>query len=316
MIVFSTGDYQEADWSASAAYFWITLIYNFSYALALYVLALFYFGTHAALAPFRPFLKFLMIKLVIFLSYWQQVLFAILVGTGAIPNREVAAQIQDLIMCIEMAGAAVGMWFAFPYEIYTLSDPVSSWGKNALNALSMRDVVRDSVQSFAPTYQNYVMFTPQGERQVHRVRTFVPVENTPRSNGGRLRGGDIVGDVLGLHPPGWGGAGRVAGSEKTHAYAASPTASPSGLEKRSGGESVTAVTAEEVDRRQGSLMRRVEGVSGGDGGGRSTGPPREMDRVEPMRSHADVEVARGGVETEIELRAGGPRDDPERARLT
>ena len=84
IIVFETGHYHEASWSPSQAYFWITLIYNLSYSVALYALALFYFGAHDALRPFKPLLKFVMIKLVIFLSFWQAVLFSILVRINRI----------------------------------------------------------------------------------------------------------------------------------------------------------------------------------------------------------------------------------------
>lgn len=42
-----------------------------SVSLALYALFLFYFATRELLQPFEPVLKFLTIKAVIFLSFWQ-----------------------------------------------------------------------------------------------------------------------------------------------------------------------------------------------------------------------------------------------------
>jgi hypothetical protein len=51
----------------------VTLVYNASVSLALYALFLFYFATRELLRPFEPVLKFLTIKALIFLSFWQGV---------------------------------------------------------------------------------------------------------------------------------------------------------------------------------------------------------------------------------------------------
>ena len=57
--------------SVNGGYLYITIIYNFSVSLALYALFLFFFATSDLLRPFEPVLKFLTIKSVIFLSFWQ-----------------------------------------------------------------------------------------------------------------------------------------------------------------------------------------------------------------------------------------------------
>ncbi len=54
---------------------------------ALYCLILFYSGTKDELAPIRPLSKFIVVKSVVFLSYWQGVLIAILVATGVIKSK-------------------------------------------------------------------------------------------------------------------------------------------------------------------------------------------------------------------------------------
>ncbi len=60
-------------WSHSVAggYLYVTIVYNVSVSLSLYALFLFYFSTRDLLSPYRPMLKFLMVKSVIFLSFWQ-----------------------------------------------------------------------------------------------------------------------------------------------------------------------------------------------------------------------------------------------------
>lgn len=57
--------------SINGGYLYISIIYNFSVSLALYALFLFFFATSDLLRPYEPVLKFLTIKSVIFLSFWQ-----------------------------------------------------------------------------------------------------------------------------------------------------------------------------------------------------------------------------------------------------
>jgi Organic solute transporter Ostalpha len=47
------------------------VFYNITYSMALYALLLFYLGTHELLAPFNPLIKFILVKSVIFLTFWQ-----------------------------------------------------------------------------------------------------------------------------------------------------------------------------------------------------------------------------------------------------
>ena len=63
--------YHDGDFRPSGGYLYIMLINNFSISLALYGLFLFYFATKSMLKPYSPVLKFLTIKSVIFLTFWQ-----------------------------------------------------------------------------------------------------------------------------------------------------------------------------------------------------------------------------------------------------
>lgn len=165
VVLYATGHYQEGNWSPSGSYLWIQIIYNITYTVALYALLLFYMGTHELLAPFRPLLKFILVKSVIFLTFWQGLFIGIAVGTGAVPSAEEGNNIQNFLLCVEMLPAAICMLFAFPW-----SDFASGSGAlaptNVGHAMSLRDVVADTVHQFAPTYQEYVLYSDGATKKV------------------------------------------------------------------------------------------------------------------------------------------------------
>lgn len=158
LVLYATGNYDEGNWSPSGSYLWITIVYNITYTVALYALLLFYVGTHELLEPFRPLLKFILVKSVIFLTYWQGLLISIMVGAGLIDSAEDGNAVQNFMTCIEMLPAAIFMLFAFPWKEFA-SDSVGL-GRDAVgHAMSLGDVVTDTMHQFAPTYQNYVLYS-------------------------------------------------------------------------------------------------------------------------------------------------------------
>ena len=52
-------------------YLYEVVIYNISITLALYSLVVFYLASEPYLAPFHPLLKFVMVKSIIFVTWWQ-----------------------------------------------------------------------------------------------------------------------------------------------------------------------------------------------------------------------------------------------------
>ena len=66
-----TADIQQPQCLLLCRYLWITVVYNITYTVALYALLLFYMGAHDLLAPYNPLLKFVLVKSVIFMTFWQ-----------------------------------------------------------------------------------------------------------------------------------------------------------------------------------------------------------------------------------------------------
>ncbi|ELK34990.1 Casein kinase I isoform epsilon [Myotis davidii] len=167
------GKYRDGDFDVASGYLYVTIIYNVSVSLALYALFLFYFATRELLSPYSPVLKFFMVKSVIFLSFWQGLLLAILEKCGAIPKIHsarvsvgegtVAAGYQDFIICVEMFFAALALRHAFTYKVYAdkrldaqgRCAPMKSISSSLKETMNPHDIVQDAIHNFSPAYQHY-----------------------------------------------------------------------------------------------------------------------------------------------------------------
>ncbi|XP_038675894.1 transmembrane protein 184A [Scyliorhinus canicula] len=186
------GKYHDGDFDVRSGYLYITIIYNISVSLALYALFLFYFATSELLHAFDPVLKFLTVKSVIFLSFWQGMLLAILEKCGVIPEVQiidghevragtVAAGYQNFIICIEMFFAAIALRYAYPSQVYSEKPettqgntaPMQSISSGLKETMNPNDIVQDAIHNFSPAYQQYAQQSTKDEV-------------TPRHNGHTL----------------------------------------------------------------------------------------------------------------------------------
>lgn len=71
LIFYAKGKYKDGNFSPNQSYLYLTITYTISYTMALYALALFYVACKDLLQPFNPVPKFVIIKSVVFLTYWQ-----------------------------------------------------------------------------------------------------------------------------------------------------------------------------------------------------------------------------------------------------
>nr|XP_045245708.1 transmembrane protein 184A isoform X2 [Macaca fascicularis] len=139
------------------------------------------------LRPFQPVLKFLTIKAVIFLSFWQGLLLAVLERCGVIPEVEtsggnrlgagtLAAGYQNFIICVEMLFASVALRYAFPCHVYAEKEenspappaPMQSISSGLRETVSPQDIVQDAIHNFSPAYQHY---TQQATQEAPRPGT-------------------------------------------------------------------------------------------------------------------------------------------------
>ncbi|VDN55817.1 unnamed protein product [Dracunculus medinensis] len=172
------GKYEDGNWSGDQGYLYITIVYNVSISLALYGLFLFYTATRDLLSPYNPVLKFLTVKSVIFLSFWQGFLLAVLGLTSAIDpvydvkgyeiisRGTVAAGWQNFFICIEMFFAAIALRFAFSVSGYIDTSGINSnidgnpvtlqsISHSLKETMNPKDIMQDAIHNFHPQYQQY-----------------------------------------------------------------------------------------------------------------------------------------------------------------
>ncbi|KAI8941655.1 hypothetical protein NX059_012543 [Plenodomus lindquistii] len=177
IIMKATGTYKEGYIGLTSGYFWSSIIYNVSITICLYALAMFWVCMTDDLQPFRPMPKFLCVKGIIFASYWQGLFLSILVFLGAIPDDKsgyfpdnLAAAIQDALICFEMPIFAVAHWYAFSWHDYA-DETISAARlpvKYALrDAFGILDLIQDTKETFAGGQYEYRQFDARDNVLAH-----------------------------------------------------------------------------------------------------------------------------------------------------
>ncbi|XP_044175007.1 transmembrane protein 184C-like [Acropora millepora] len=183
------GKYDEGNLSFKSGWSYIVIINNCSQVWAMYCLVLFYKATHEELKSIKPFGKFLCIKLVVFASFWQGVLIAILVKVGIISSKhswdfytveDVANGIQNFIVCIEMFVFAIAHYYVFSHDPYI--DRCSPPPPCCASFVSMWDVsdVRDDLVQHVQSVGNTVKGTVvRNKRKIEATGALQDPEETP-----------------------------------------------------------------------------------------------------------------------------------------
>ncbi|XP_022636166.1 protein LAZ1 homolog 2 isoform X2 [Vigna radiata var. radiata] len=123
------GVYGDGEFKWYYGYPYIAVVMNFSQMWALYCLVQFYNVTHERLQPIQPLAKFISFKAIVFATWWQGVGIAVLCTFGVLPNEgKFQTGLQDFLICIEMAVAAVAHVFVFSAKPYHFL-PSAAYGK-------------------------------------------------------------------------------------------------------------------------------------------------------------------------------------------
>lgn len=127
VIAQTQGRYCSSSKDPRYAYIWVAGFEAVSVTIAMYCVVQFYIQLKDDLAPHRPFLKVLCIKLVIFFCFWQSWIISLLTADGGplkatdqIAGPDLRIGIPSMLTCVEMAIFAVLHLFAFPWKPYDL----------------------------------------------------------------------------------------------------------------------------------------------------------------------------------------------------
>ncbi|CAH2064862.1 unnamed protein product, partial [Thlaspi arvense] len=113
------GVYGDGEFKWYYGYPYIEVVLNFSQMWALFCLVQFYNVTHERLREIKPLAKFISFKAIVFATWWQGFGIALLCYYRVLPKEgRFQNALQDFLICIEMAIAAVAHLFVFPAEPY------------------------------------------------------------------------------------------------------------------------------------------------------------------------------------------------------
>ncbi|CCD23570.1 Hfl1p NDAI_0B05370 [Naumovozyma dairenensis CBS 421] len=159
--------------SMKKSQFGLLIIYNVSVTLSLYSLALFWRCLYQELKPHNPWSKFLCVKLIIFASYWQNMIIQTIAILGKLENDSIAPYLyQNGLLCIEMVGFAIFHSVAFPWQVYSSKTLPMAARMNTLYALrdcfGGGDLKWDFKQTLlaGPTYYNFKNFDSTAESRL------------------------------------------------------------------------------------------------------------------------------------------------------
>ncbi|GKY93294.1 hypothetical protein MPSEU_000296900 [Mayamaea pseudoterrestris] len=126
--------------------FWFTVVQNISIFTAFAGLLKFYHAVDTELAWCRPFAKFLCIKGVVFMTFWQGLVIstvATMTDAGGDDAEEWAKSAQNFLICIEMLAFSIAHFYCFPtdewQEGYRVKQSQSAFG----DSIALGDFLND-----------------------------------------------------------------------------------------------------------------------------------------------------------------------------
>lgn len=143
--------YGEGDWhDFNKLFIWTVIIINLSQFGAMYGLILLYHEFKEELRPLGMLNKLLAVKGVVFVSFWQSIVISGLVslhvieGTLTYTEDEVAAGLQNFLICLEMIAAAICHRYVFSFTDFHHENAIVSPITRALVDMMPHDIIREA----------------------------------------------------------------------------------------------------------------------------------------------------------------------------
>ncbi|KAI3637714.1 hypothetical protein MIR68_004363 [Amoeboaphelidium protococcarum] len=107
------GLYRAESMSPMYGNFWIVTINFISTSLAMYALIIFFLTIRDNIREYKPITKFLSVKFIVFMTFWQSLIIGACDFFGLIPNSiyypsaNISVGVQSLLLCVEMFLASI-----------------------------------------------------------------------------------------------------------------------------------------------------------------------------------------------------------------
>jgi Organic solute transporter Ostalpha len=127
--------------------FYITIVQNISIFVAFTGLLKFYHAVDKDLAWCRPFAKFLCIKGVVFMTFWQGLALSVLAQTTDVAGEDdadaFAKSSQNFLICLEMLLFSIAHFYCFPTEEWEDGYRVKHAGGSFSDSIAFGDFMSD-----------------------------------------------------------------------------------------------------------------------------------------------------------------------------
>ena len=177
-------NYAIGSLNSKNAYIYIFIIYNFSYTIALYSLLLFYLSAKELLTPFKPVMKFVMVKSIIFVTFWQTIILSISFSSFghtsncSLNESEFQGRFHNFLLVCECVPAVVlNMIYFTPADFHgelpaLFVLPKTDIIKSLSHLLSVYDVYLDILHAFGWNYSSYTL--NRSETAADVIHSFAP----------------------------------------------------------------------------------------------------------------------------------------------
>ena len=142
----------DISWLSKLSSF-INIIVAISVTFSLYYLILFYYAMSKPLAPYNPLLKFLVVKITLFFTFWQALTLSMIEEpllhncfdneSEYFNETKIMTGIENTLICVEMFFMALAGGCAFSYEDFKNGTP-----KRAKFKSVFEDIIRTFKQDF------------------------------------------------------------------------------------------------------------------------------------------------------------------------
>lgn len=166
----------------------LLLVNNLSQIVAMYCLVIFYTSYKQELQPMKPLGKFLSIKLVVFFSFFQQVVISALMEVDqiratlseffGIKESKVTIILQELLICFDMLVASIVHQYTFPHDPFIDDDDDSGQHDDNQNLIRSRSGSSSKGQSYRDAFMNLMDFSNEkSDLGEHFIQIFERARN-------------------------------------------------------------------------------------------------------------------------------------------